>query len=163
MFFPSPRSFGHMFFGKICVNVRFSLCDLGCVLTHHGLQFHQQVEEPRVTDGHVRLCVPQSNQMYHQIIHNDSLRKKTQKTIINIPINCWKNGPLFLMFLLVLVLNDWDGIKWNVNVKNNPLYSKNINVTCKKLSRNFTLSFIVKLKTKCGQAITTGFTKQGNV
>lgn len=41
-------------------------------LTDHALQFHQQVQEAGVTDGHVRLRVSQSNQLHHQLVHPDA-------------------------------------------------------------------------------------------
>lgn len=41
-------------------------------LTDHALQLHQQVQEAGVADGHVRLSVPQSHQLHHQIIHHDA-------------------------------------------------------------------------------------------
>lgn len=41
-------------------------------LTDHALQFHQQIQEAGVTDGHVGLCVSQSNQLHYQIIHHDA-------------------------------------------------------------------------------------------
>lgn len=39
-------------------------------LTDRALQFQKQVEEAGVADGHVWLCVSQSNQLHYQIIHN---------------------------------------------------------------------------------------------
>lgn len=41
-------------------------------LTDHVLQFQKQVEEAGVADGHVWLCVSQSNQLHDQIIHNNA-------------------------------------------------------------------------------------------
>lgn len=39
-------------------------------LTDRVLQFQKQVEEAGVADGHVWLCVSQSNQLHYKIIHN---------------------------------------------------------------------------------------------
>lgn len=44
-------------------------------LTDHALQFHQQVEKAGVADGHVRLCVSQSDQLHYQIVHPDTCSK----------------------------------------------------------------------------------------
>lgn len=45
-------------------------------LTDHALHLHEQVKETRVTDGHIRLCVSQSNQLHYEIVHPDSWSRR---------------------------------------------------------------------------------------
>lgn len=41
-------------------------------LTDHAVHLHQQVKETGVADGHIRLCVSQSDELHNQIVHSDS-------------------------------------------------------------------------------------------